>query len=138
MAFIEEIKNIKSDKSEWKKFGITMAIILTGIGSYLLWKKNNYVEYIFILAAVFFVSGLILPFLLRPVYKAWMVLSVVMGYVMTRVIMTAIFFLIVTPIGFVAFLTGKKFLDMKLDKNVKSYWIDRNHQREKSDYERQF
>ena len=139
MAIIEEIKNIKGDKSDWKKFGITMGIILTIIGFSLLWKKNNYFEYFFFLAAAFFVSGLILPSVLKPVYKAWMALSVVMGFIMTRIIMVIIFYLIVTPLRLVASMAGKEFLDMKIDKSVKSYWIVREKtQRVKSDYERQF
>ena len=139
IAIIEEIKNIKGDKSDWEKFGITMGIILVIIGFSLLWKKNNYFEYFFFLAAAFFVSGLILPSVLKPVYKAWMALSVVMGFIMTRIIMVIIFYLIVTPLRLVASMAGKEFLDMKIDKSVKSYWIVREKtQRVKSDYERQF
>ena len=139
MAIIEEIKNIKGDKSDWKKFGITMGIILTIIGFFLLWEKNNYFEYSFFLAAAFFIPGLFLPSVLKPVYKAWMALSVVMGFIMTRVIMVIIFYLIVTPLGLIASLTGKNFLDMKIDKSVKSYWIVKEKmQKVKADYERQF
>jgi len=136
---IEEIKNIKGDKSDWKKFGITMGIILTIIGFLLLWKKNNYFEYSFFLSAAFFILGLVLPSVLKYVYKAWMSLAVVMGFIMTRVIMVIIFYLIVTPIGLIASITGKKFLDMKIDQSAKSYWIARESaQKVKSDYERQF
>lgn len=139
IAIIEEIKNIKGDKSDWKKFGITMSIILAIIGFFLLWKKNNYFEYSFYLAAAFFIPGLILPSALKPVYKVWMALSVVMGFIMTRVIMIIIFYLIVTPLGLIARITGKNFLDMKIDKNAKSYWIVREKmQKVKSNYERQF
>jgi multisubunit Na+/H+ antiporter MnhG subunit len=136
---IEEIKNIKSDKSDWKKFGITMGIILTIIGLYLLWKKNDYFEYLFFLAAAFFILGLLLPVALKYVYKAWMSLAVVMGFIMTRVIMVIIFYLLVTPIGLIASVTGKKFLDMKIDKSAKSYWLSRDKSlKVKADYERQF
>ena len=139
MAIIEEIKKIKGSKSDWKKFGITMGIILSIIGFFLLWKKNNNYNYILFLAAAFFITGLILPSILSPIYKAWMALAVVMNFIMTRVIMAVIFYLIVTPTGLIAFLTGKKFLDMKIDKNAKSYWITREKtQKVKSDYERQF
>jgi hypothetical protein len=139
MAIIEEIKNIKGNKSEWKKFGITMGIILSVIGFFLLWKKNNNYNYILFLAAAFFITGLILPSILRPIYKAWMALAVVMNFIMTRVIMAVIFYLIVTPTGLIASLTGKKFLDMKIDKSAKSYWIIREKTNKlKSDYERQF
>ena len=136
---IEEIKNIKGDKSDWRKFGITMGIILAVIGFYLLWKGKNYVEYVFSLAAAFFILGLVIPSALKFVYKAWIVMSVIMGFIMTRVIMVIIFYMIVTPVGFVASIIGKNFLDMKIDKTAKSYWIVREIVRkEKSDYERQF
>ena len=139
MAIIEEVKNIKGNKSDWKKFGITMGIILSIIGFYLLWKKNNNYNYMLFLAAAFFITGLILPSILRPIYKAWMALAVVMNFIMTRVIMAVIFYLIVTPTGLIAFLTRKKFLDMKIDKSAKSYWIIREKTNKlKSDYERQF
>jgi hypothetical protein len=139
MAIIEEIKNIKGDKSDWKKFGITMGIILTIIGFFMLWKKNTYCEYFFFLAAAFFISGLILPYVLKPVYKAWMALSVVMGFIMTRIIMFIIFYLMVTPLRILASIAGKEFLDMKIEKSAKSYWIVRKQtQKVKSDYERQF
>jgi multisubunit Na+/H+ antiporter MnhG subunit len=136
---IEEIKNIKGDKSDWRKFGITMGIILAVMGFYLLWKGKNYVEYVFSLAAAFFILGLVISSALKPVYKAWMVMSVIMGFIMTRVIMVFIFYMIVTPVGFVASIIGKNFLDMKIDKTAKSYWMVREMVRkEKSDYERQF
>jgi hypothetical protein len=139
MAIIEEIKNIKGDKSDWKKFGITMAVILTIIGFVLLWKKNHYYDYFFFPAAAFLITGLFLPSVLKPVYKAWMALSVVMGFIMTRVIMVIIFYLIVTPLGLIASMSGKKFLDMKIDESAKSYWIAREKtQKVKADYERQF
>lgn len=139
MAIIEEIRNIKGDKSDWKKFGITMGIILTIIGFFLLWKRNNNYDYILYLAVAFFTTGLILPSILKPVYKIWMALSVVMGFIMTKVIMVIIFYLIVTPIGLVASLTGKKFLGMKIDKSATSYWIAREKTNKlKSDYEKQF
>ena len=140
MAIIEEIKNIKSDESEWKKFGITMGIILAIIGFFLFWKRNDGYPYLVGgLVAVSFVLGLFLPSALKYVYKGWMVLAVVLGFIMTKVIMAMIFYLIVTPLGLIASLTGKEFLDMKIDRNAKSYWIPREKtQRKKSDYERQF
>ncbi len=136
---IEEIKNIKGSKSDWKKFGITMGIILTIIGLYLVWKKNDYFAYFFSVAAAFFTLGLILPASLKYVYKAWMSMAVVMGFIMTKIIMVIIFYLIVTPIGLIASITGKKFLDMKIVPNANSYWLARDQApKVKADYERQF
>jgi hypothetical protein len=139
MTIGEEIKNIKSNKSEWKKFGMTMGIVLAAIGLYLAWKRNSNFYYLFSFSAAFFITGWFLPSLLKPVYKAWMTLSVVMGFIVNKIIMVIIFYLILTPLALIASMTGKKFLDMHIDKNAKSYWIAREKtQKIKTDYERQF
>ncbi|HUN53790.1 MAG TPA: SxtJ family membrane protein [Smithella sp.] len=136
---IDEIKSIKSDKSDWRKFGMTMGIILAVMGFYLLWKGRNNSEYAFFLAAAFLIAGMVIPSALKPVYKAWMVMAVIMGFIMTKVIMVVIFYMIVTPIGIIASIIDKDFLDMKIDKKAKSYWMVRETVRkEKSDYEKQF
>ena len=43
---LEEIKNIKSDKSDLRNFGITIGIILLVIRGFLLWKEviKNYIH----------------------------------------------------------------------------------------------
>lgn len=135
----EEIRNIKSDKSDLRKFGITMGIILTLLGGLSLWHEKGYFIYFFILAATFIIPGLVLPAALRPAHKGWMTLSILLGWVMTRVILSVLFYLVVTPTRCLARLFGKQFLDLKIDKNVSSYWIPKEKQKlNKTDYERQF
>lgn len=136
---IEEIKNIKSERSDLRKFGLAMGIIFALGGFYLLWKKNDYFLYSFIVGIAFIVSGLFLPVLLKPLQKVWMALAVVMGFIMTKVIMLIAFYGMVTPIGLIGRLCGKKFLDLEMDKKASSYWIERKQVPvEKSRYERQF
>ena len=48
-----------------------------------------------------------------------------LGWIMTRVILIIIFYLIVTPIGLIARLFGKQFLDLSLNENVNSFWNKR-------------
>lgn len=137
---IEEIKKIKSEKSDLKKFGFLIGIILILASSYLLWKEQyGYAIGGFVVGAVFIVLGFILPSVLMPLQKAWMALAVVMGFVMTKIIMVIVFYVMVTPIGLMGRLGGKKFLDLKMDKDAASYWIKRAPiKMEKSHYERQF
>jgi hypothetical protein len=55
------------------------------------------------------------------------------------VILSVLFYLVVTPIGLLGRLFGKGFLDLKFNRNVDSYWIPKAKVKlEKSDYERQF
>lgn len=137
---IEEIKNIKSETSDLKKFGLLIGAILLLGSLYLLWKQqHDYAVVGFILAGVFTVLAFVGPVVLKPLQRAWMAMAVVMGFVMSRIIVAVIFYGMVTPIGLAGRLAGKKFLDLKMDKAAVSYWIGRKQTKtEKSDYERQF
>lgn len=136
---IEEIRNIKSGKRELRKFGITVGIVLGLLGGLFLWRGRDYYSYFLILSAALLLLGLAVPILLKPIYKVWMTLAVLLGYLMTRVILSVLFFLVVTPIGLLARLFGKNFLDTEFEKSGNSYWIPKERiELKKSDYERQF
>jgi hypothetical protein len=136
---IEEIKNIKSDKKELKKFGITIGIVLAILAGFLLWREKDTYKIFMIISAAFILLGLILPTILKPLQKAWMILAVVLGWFMTRVILSILFYLVFTTIGLGGRLLGKKFLDLKMDGSRESYWINREKKPfSKGGYERQF
>lgn len=119
---LDEIRNIKSSEEDLKKFGITMGIALIIIAVVLFVMRSYYYPYLAILGLVFIVFSYAFTIVLKPVQKAWMSLALLMGWVSTRVILSALYFLVITPIGLIARITGKKFLDTKIDKKRTSYW----------------
>ena len=136
---IQEIKNIKSGGKELREFGITIGIVLSLLGGLFLWRGKTYCTYFFMLAAVFILLGVTAPIILKPIQKIWMTLAIVIGWVMSRVILIILFYLIVTPIGLLARLFGKDFLSRKFDKAAGSYWIIRKSTGfDKRSYENQF
>ena len=67
-----------------------------------------------------------------------MIFSVILGWIMTRVILSIVFYLIITPIGLITRLLGEDFLELKKSK-VDSYWNQRDRNIEiNQDYEKQF
>lgn len=139
MDLNEEIKNIKSTKKELRQFGIVMGVAFGLLGVLLLWRQKDYYSYLFFISTAFFILGIILPAILKPIQKAWMSVAILMGFVMTRVILSILFFLVTTPMAFAARLFGKQFLNLKIDKSQKSYWNYREMEELKqSDYEKQF
>ena len=67
-----------------------------------------------------------------------MTFAVVLGWVMTRVILSLVFYLILTPISLLTKIFGEDFLGLK-EKDVDSYWNLRNSVTElNQDYEKQF
>ena len=119
---IEEIKNIKSEKSDLRKFGIMVGTIFLLIAGFFFWKEKESFQLLLAIGIVLLIVGIAIPFTFKPVYWIWMVLSMVLGWFMTRVILSLIFYIILSPIGLVARLFGKQFLDLKLDGTNKSYW----------------
>ncbi|KIX15639.1 hypothetical protein X474_03070 [Dethiosulfatarculus sandiegensis] len=71
--------------------------------------------------------GLLLPRVLKPLYLVWMSLASVLGYFVSRIILTILYFLVITPIGLFMRLLGKDILDKKMD-SKQSYWHRRANQ----------
>ena len=135
---LEEIKNIKSEKSDLRKFGITIGIILLIITGFLFWKEKESFQIFLTFGVVLCVLGVAIPVILKPIYWIWMIFATILGWVMTRVILGLLYFIIITPIGLIPRLFGKQFLDLRFDKSIDTYWNYRKTQLISSDYEKQF
>jgi len=96
----------------------TLQIILSGFSAYLL------------------ISALIYPNLLKYFYKFWMGFALVIGGLISRLILIALFFLIITPIGIILKLSGKKMLDIKQNEEKNTYWITKKTK--KINYEKMY
>ena len=135
---IEEIKNIPNSNKDVRSFGITISIILFIISGLLFYYGKEIYQLIAIIGSGFLVLGLILPILLKPIYFVWMTFAAILGWIMTRVILTLVYFLIITPIGLITKFLGEDFLELKKS-NSDSYWNNRDsHLETNQDYEKQF
>jgi multisubunit Na+/H+ antiporter MnhG subunit len=135
----EEIKNIKTGKKDIRSFSVTFAIIFLIIAGFLYYQEKDSFQLFIYLAGSFSGLGFILPIVLKPVYMIWMIFAVILGWFMTRVILSLLFYLIITPIGLFLRILGKDLLGLKEEKNQKSYWNMRNSEKEqKQNYEKQF
>jgi hypothetical protein len=136
---IEEIRAIRSGRRDLRRFGITMCIALAVLAALLFWRGKGIYIYLALLSPVFLILGLAVPVALRPVHKVWMSLAYVLGWVMTRVILSLLFFLGVTPVGLIGRLLGKKFLDVDMQDSRETYWIRRDQgEQGPARYEKQY
>ena len=123
----EEIKSINSTQKELRKFGISVGVVLILIGFLfqVLWENYNVYVIVGSIGAVLLFNGILFPKILLPVHKAWMTLAIVLGYIMTRVILSILFYIVVTGIALLTKIFAKDFLDLKIDRNKDSYWNKR-------------
>lgn len=125
--------NIPSDDKKIRDFGwVIFVVVGLIIPAFLSWKQ----EWTLPESALFLWSGgglflgltIFAKSLMRPVFKAWMLLALGMGFVMTRVIVTLVYLLMITPVGAVRRWNKgslpRHFLEFrKSDQN--SFWIQR-------------
>ena len=136
---LEEIKNIKSEKSDLRNFGITVGIILLIISGFLFWKENESFQIFLIVGITFLLTTVAIPVVLKPVYWIWMIFATILGWFMTRLILSLLFYIIFTSIGLTSRLFGKQFLELRFDKSKESYWNFRtNEHLQNENYEKQF
>jgi len=135
----KELKLIKEDKQSLRKFGLTVGTVLLLIGIALyLFDKTSFI-YFGGIGIILILFGLALPNVLRPINKIWMILAIILGWFMSRVILIILFYLVITPIGFLSKIFRSDPLSRKWDSSVSSYWEEREKRvSDKIDYERQF
>ena len=91
-----------------RSFGISVGIVLCLIAAVLAWRgRVGRAEVAGGVGAVLLVAGLVHPPLLTYPSAAWWRFSRALGYVNARVLLSIIFFLILTPLGLFWRLTGK-------------------------------
>jgi uncharacterized membrane protein len=121
----EEIRAITSSRRDLRNFGLVVGTGFAALGALLLWKGKDMWPWFVGAGLLLILLGAAAPSLLKPLQRAWMTLAVVMGWFMTRLILSLLFFLVLVPIGLVGRLAGKKFLASPAGEND-SYWIRRS------------
>jgi hypothetical protein len=106
-----------------REFGLLVGGVLVALGGWWLYR-GRYPALSYALLAVgatLALLGALLPKSLVVPNRLWMGLAGALGFVSTRVILAAIFFLVVTPIGIVRRLSGGDPLGRRAGRG-ESYW----------------
>ena len=123
------------DKSEQRKFGLVMGaafavLTLVRWGIHRLmqgeWGGPSYV--LLGIGAVFAVFGLVAPRALQPIFWAWIKFAIVINWVMTRLLLSIVWFLLIIPTRGVRSLLGYDALKRKWDPKATTYWEEPDEQ----------
>ena len=97
-----------------RKFGALIGALLLLLGGDWFWRHHAGAAPALGAGGLVLCAGLLYPRLLRPLYLFWMLLAYVMGLVMTRVVLTLVFFMVVTPLALISRLLGKDQLGVRM------------------------
>ena len=90
------------DKKQLRSFGLIVGGIFAVIGLWpAVFRADGPRLWALALAVVLVVPALVLPRSLTHVHRAWMAAGEVLGWINTRIILSVIFYGLVTPMGIV-------------------------------------
>ena len=113
-----------------KSFGIVFFIVFLIISLYPLTYDENIRYWSLTISLIFLILGFLNSKILNPLNKLWFKLGIFLGKIVSPLIMGIIFFLVVTPIGFLMRILKKDLLNLKYN-NKKSYWIEKTEPKSK-------
>ena len=122
---MDDIK-ISSNRS----FGIVFFIVFFLIALYPLIYSKDIRIWSLLISLIFLILGSINSRILTPLNKLWFKFGILLGKIVSPIIMGIIFFLVVTPIGFIMRILGKDVLNLKFNTN-KTYWIEKTDPKSK-------
>jgi Saxitoxin biosynthesis operon protein SxtJ len=134
----DEYQKLDRSPRALRRFGIIVGAVLLLLGKLLLLGDRKAGGPFLSLGALLLLVAAFAPWVLRYLYRPWMTVAFALSWLVTRVILTLLFFLIVTPIGLLQRLCGKRPLEFRFQSDETSYWQSRTIHPVPADYEKQF
>ena len=113
------------DRRGLRHFGlITGGLFATLFGLFFPWLLNGTSPYWpWIVGGVLALWALIAPGTMRGFYRTWMRFALLLSRITTPLIMGLVFFLVITPVGFIMKLLGRDIMARRMDRGIKSYRV---------------
>ena len=105
-----------------KNFGITFSIVFFILFIFFYDVSKLYFSILLSLSVIFLILGLNNSELLSKPNKYWNRFGILLGTIIAPIVMLVVFYLVVVPIGIFMKIIKSNYLDIKIDKDIHSYW----------------
>ena len=124
-ALNQEIRELDRSPRAVRGFAWLVGSVALSLGLLLSWRHRAAGPWFAGAGAALISLGVFAPRVLRPLHWVWMSVALVLGHVMTTVFLTGLFFLVFTPVGWMARRCGKDFLRQRSNPAATTWWIPR-------------
>jgi uncharacterized membrane protein len=119
---MSDIFTWKMTKDQCRDTGMAMVLIL--LIAFIFTKQINCIYG----AIAVHVLNMVFPVIFRPLAMIWFGLTHILGTIVSKVLLSIVFFFVVTPVGVIRKILGKDTLQLKAFKSGKeSAMVQRNH-----------
>lgn len=127
MSIRKELEALPTEPHDLRKFALVVGGVFLAIGAFALWREAPWAPIPLWIGAPLVAVGVVYPRVLRPVYLGWMGLAFVLGTIVTGILLTLFFFLVITPVALFFKLIGRDALHREIDREAESYWIAKEY-----------
>ena len=114
-----------TDIKQIRQFGAIAFIFFGCLCAIGIWAKKPFPIYLFGPLSLLGLGFILLPIPLKPVYDTWLKIAHFIGRMVTTLILTLAYYLVITPAALIKRVVGGRPLPLKPDKNASSYWVSR-------------
>ena len=109
-----------------KRFGLFMSLVLSIMGLFFFFSEGHLSSLFFILASIIiFLISITSPRILQPLNTGWMKLGFLLGRIISPIVFSSIFFVLITPTALLMRLISRDELQLKkIDRTT--YWRKRS------------
>ena len=115
--------NIKMGSN--RSFGLVFFVVFLILGLWPVKSGGDINIFLILISLVFLFLAITKSMFLTPLNKLWFKFGIKLGAIIAPIVMGVVFFLVVTPIGIMMKITGKDLINKKINKNIKTYWLNR-------------
>ena len=134
----DEYQSLDRSPRALRRFGFTVGFVILFLGCVLLWRQRGAGWPLISIGTVLVLAAGLAPLRLKWIHASWMIASLALGWIVTRILLTTVFFFVVTPIGLLQRLFGKRVIEVAFKADSASYWQTRTAPPAPEDYEKQF
>jgi hypothetical protein len=119
------VNSNSTDIKEIRKFGVIALLFFGSLSALGFWTNKPLPNYLFGFLSILGLGFVVIPSPLKPVYNAWLKIAHFIGKIVTTLVLTFAYYLVITPSALIKRLFGGRPLPVKPDSKSSSYWTDR-------------
>jgi Saxitoxin biosynthesis operon protein SxtJ len=115
---------MKIGNRQLRSFGLIVGggFVVVALAPVVIHGKNPRI-WVLILALSLSAVALIFPPVLRPFYRVWMAIGEALGWLNTRILLIALYYIAIVPIGMIIRATGNDPMRRKFERGALTYRI---------------
>jgi len=115
----------RTEARQTRRFGWVVFFFFGSLFVLSIWRQRPVPACFFGFLWILGLCCLLFPSLARPVYTGWLKCSQFTGRIVTLLVLTLAYFLVMTPSAWLKRVFGGRPLPVKPDRRASSYWVER-------------